>query len=164
MLNTFLCNFVKKEHPSLSSDLKSLKQTDVTKTEIHLNNDQYVGMEAHAILEDSKTKAPIEEVNKFYASCREFYVEIVLQIQKRLNLNEKLFELLKYVDPKIARNVKKQSLKDEFDKFNFLTTKCNMQKTDNEGRNQALIDLKHFGVKSEEELKTCQLTFIRIRF
>ncbi|CAG4994901.1 unnamed protein product [Parnassius apollo] len=154
MLNTFLCNFVKKEHLNLSSDLKSLKQIDVTKTEIHLNNDHiYVGMEAHAILEDLKTKAPIEEVNKFYASCREFYVEIVLQIQKRFDLNEKLFDILKYVDPKIARNLEKQSVKDVFDKFNFLTTKCNMQKADNELRNQALIDLKHFGVESEEELK-----------
>ncbi|CAG5059112.1 unnamed protein product [Parnassius apollo] len=28
-----------------------------------------------------------------------------------------------------------------------------MQKADNEWRNQALIDLKHFGVESEEELK-----------
>ncbi|CAG5054157.1 unnamed protein product [Parnassius apollo] len=154
MLNTFLCNFVKKEHLNLSSDLKSLKQIDVTKTEIHLNNDHiYVGKEAHAILEDLKTKAPIKEVNKFYASCREFYVEIVLQIQKRFDLNEKLFDILKYVDPKIARNLEKQSVKDVFDKFNFLTTKCNMQKADNEWRNQALIDLKHFGVESEEELK-----------
>lgn len=75
---------------------------DVTKPEIHLNKDHiYVGLEAYAILQDFKTKAPIEGVSKFYTTCRDFYVEIILQIQKRFELDEKLFELIKYVDPDV---------------------------------------------------------------
>ncbi|CAG4962329.1 unnamed protein product [Parnassius apollo] len=92
----FFVQLCQKRAPESELGSKEPKQIDVTKTEIHLNNDHiYVGMEAHAILEDLKTKAPIEEVNKFYASCRKFYVQIILQIQKRSALSEKLFDLLK---------------------------------------------------------------------
>lgn len=43
-------------------------------------------------------------------------------------------------------------MKEVFDHFGFLVTKCNIQKADNEWRNQALIEPKYFGV-DEEQIK-----------
>ena len=131
----------------------SPKKIDPTKVENQLPlKEIYLGVAATATLHEIKENVPEDhvDVKNFYVNCRNFLIEIILQVQRRFDLDSEIYDVIQCISPKKAAARVPSSLAEVVKKLPYLDTILNVRKLDAEWREHALDDNLAPSLKWEE--------------
>lgn len=145
ILQTFLSNFIKLDILK-QNDIWSLDPTN--KTYFVEPNEMYIGLNAqNTILLCSQ-----EEQQDIYNNIKTFYIEVAVQIKKKIYFDDPFYEILDIVEPKFAKSFKIKSLL-KF-KIRFPFVEIDWQKLDNEWREHAFLDHNKFELFDTLDVET----------
>jgi hypothetical protein len=137
-------------------DVSYIRNTNPFKVE-HSNpryfqnlEDIYLGILAQCSFTEMKNDqaVPKSEIELFLKTCLNFYVELVTEIKNRFDFSDELFTILNILEPKTAQEFSTKSLSAVFIRFPMLKdiSKLDLQKTDSEWKNHALLDHSSLGL------------------
>lgn len=90
----------------------------------------YLGVNAYQEVSELHEGGMEDDVKNLYEHCRNFYITLVSQLQKRFDFSDKVFEFPKVLDPKEAQQLTLPSLKPVFDRFNLFLNNLSYQNVD----------------------------------
>lgn len=108
-------------------------------------NEIYIGICATDSITNLKNKNVVNsnEIFKFFKSCQEFYIELVVEIKKRFIFDDSVFECITVTNPDLVKQFKTKSLANILKRFPVLNYFIdNAQELDKEWRELALIELE----------------------
>lgn len=104
------------------------------------NEKIYLGVLATSSLLEIKDEADRQELNTFFNSSINFYIELVTDIKKRFTFKEPVFQVVNVVNPVVAQLFEIKSLVHVVSMFPILKQHINLQDLDNEWREHALLE------------------------
>lgn len=143
LLKTVSMNFMSIEY---KRNLDSIINVSPNMLQYYLPlNDIYIGISATDSITNLKTKNVVnfDEIFKFFKSCQEFYIELVVDIKKRFVFDDSVFECITVTNPALVKEFKSKSLAHILKRFPVLHN-CinNAQELDKEWRELALMEFE----------------------
>lgn len=143
LLKTICMNFMTIEY---IRNLGSIMNVSPNFSQYYLPlNEIYIGISATDSITNLKNKNVVNsnEIFKFFKSCREFYIELVVDIKKRFVFDDPVFECITITNPTLVKLFNTKSLANILKRFPVLNNFIdNTQELDKEWRELALMELE----------------------
>ncbi|XP_031328947.1 uncharacterized protein LOC116170670 [Photinus pyralis] len=146
LLKSLCSNFIDVKYIRKQGSVLKLNHTDPTN---FVPLDQlYLGIQASESIQNLKNDPNVarEDIERFFKSCLNFYIEVVTDIKTRFDFSDPVFEIIKIVDPGFAYGFEVKSLNFVVKRFPFLNDFIDIQELDNEWKEHALLDLHKLGI------------------
>lgn len=143
LLKTISMNFMTIEY---IRNLDSIMNVSPNFSQYYLPlNEIYIGVSATDSITNLKNKNVVNsnEIFKFFKSCQEFYIELVVDIKKRFVFDDPVFECITITNPALVKLFNTKSLANILKRFPVLNNFIdNAQELDKEWRELALMELE----------------------
>jgi len=117
--------------------------------------DIYIGVNATTSITNLKNNSSVDsnEVIKFFKSCQEFYIELVVDIKKRFVFDDPVFKCIAVTDPALIKQFSVKSLNHVIERFPVLNSLISSpQELDMEWRELALMDIEPINNNSSNDI------------
>lgn len=132
--------------------MKYVRETDAWKIDIfddtkYLPLKQvYLGVCAAELISElpETTKQSVNE------KCQNFYITLIVELRKRFQFEDDVYNYLDVLDPEHVMNLKTPSLRHIFQRFSQYLSDVNMAEVDKEWRGISLLSCEELGLTSNE--------------
>lgn len=142
LLTNIVSNYMELRYVKSLTNIFEVDETNHHHLQNVKQNNIYLGMDASESILLVKTSTTTKDLDTFYNSCLNVYIELFKDIKSRFNfvVSDPLFDMIKIVDPVHAQSFQTKSLKPIFRRFPILTTIIKQQPTEQEWREHALLN------------------------
>lgn len=133
---------------------ESLLQIDHTNPRLFVElTNIYVGISASETLVSLKQDKNVSsaDIDLFYKTCLNFYVELVTQVKTRFEFSDPLFSLISVIEPKVAQDFTVNTLQPLLNRFPVIKEFVDRQQVDNEWKAHAFLNYKELGLDSTKQ-------------
>ena len=115
--------------------------------------------QAHKHAFESEFELSFTPIDYFYVSIRKFYANAIIELQKRFNFDDPIYDILPMVKPSNARDLSPQSLTPLFRRYPILRKFTSQVDAEREWRDHITLPNSYFNVSMDHEYHDLDLNF-----